>query len=505
MPFLLGLDLGTSSLKVVLFDENGSVVGRGAAAYPLHTPRPGHAEQDPEDWWRAAGEAARQSLSGVEGPVQVAALGLSGQMHGTVLLDEHNRPLAPAVIWPDQRSASQVAEITRLVGAERLIELAGSPVATGFMAATARWFQQEQPEVWRRVRRLLLPKDSLRWRLTGEFAGDPSDGSGALLLDVRARDWSDEILGALGIERELLPAIQPSAALAGELCSDAAQHLGLPAGLPVVTGAADTAAGLLGGGATGPGELLLTLSTGGQLALPSFEVEVDRQGRVHTFCSALEPEPDRAGWYRLGATLSAGGSLRWLRDNVFALEGEGAYESMTAWAEQAPPGANGLVFLPYLAGERTPLMDPQARGIFLGLALGHGRAELVRAVLEGVALSCYEAYRVLVEGGGRPERLILAGGGSRSRLWGQIVADVFALPVVRLETAEQSAVGAALLAGAGAGHFSAGQEARAWARYGPPLEPDLTRHSLYLELGEVFRRAYLAHREDFPRLASLPV
>jgi xylulokinase len=503
VPLFLGLDLGTSSLKAVLMDEGGRVAGRGEAVYPLRIPQPGHAEQRPEDWWRAAGEAARQALAEAGDQAEIAALSLSGQMHGTVLLDGQDRLLAPAVIWPDQRSERQVAEITRLVGAERLIQITGSPVAAGFMAATARWFQQEQAQVWRQVRRLLLPKDYLRWRLTGEFASDPSDGSGSLLLDVRRRDWSAEVLQGLEIEREKLPAILPSASLAGQLSPPAAGHLGLPAGLPVVTGAADTAAGLLGAGVTAPGDLLLNLSTGGQLALPSMEVEVDPRGRTHTFCSALEPGPGRAAWYRLGATLSAGGSLRWLRDQVFDLQAEDAYERMVSWAEQAPPGASGLVFLPYLSGERTPLMDPQARGIFLGLALGHGRAELVRAVLEGVALSCYAAYQVLIEAGGKPERLILAGGGARSRLWRQIVADVFALPVVRLETAGQSAAGAALLTGAGCGLFSLEQKAGQWACYTPPLAPDLSRHTLYLEIGEVFHRAYQANQENFSRLAGL--
>jgi xylulokinase len=502
MPLYLGLDLGTSSLKAVLIDEDGQVIGHGVAEYPLYTPLPGHAEQNPEDWWRAAGEATRQALAEAGGRRQVVAVGLAGQMHGTIQLGEHNELLGPAVIWLDQRSGRQVAEITRLFSAERLIALTGSPLATGFMAATARWFQQEQPEAWRQVRRLLLPKDYLRWRLTGAFASEPSDGSGSLLLDVHARDWSDEILELLGVERAHLPAIQPSNSIAGQLNLTAARHLNLPAGLPVVTGAADTAAGLLGSGAAGPGDLLLNLSTGGQLVLPTYNVEVDRKGRVHTFCSALEPGPGRAGWYRLGATLSAGGSLRWLRDNVFDLKGADAYDCMVSWAEQAPPGASGLIFLPYLSGERTPLIDPQARGVFLGLTLAHGRAELVRAVLEGVALSCYEAYLVLVEAGGQPERLILAGGGARSRLWRQIVADVFALPVVKLEKSGQSAAGAALLAGEGSGHFQAEQKAGEWTRFGKPLEPDLSRHALYLELGELFRRAYQANREDFHRLSA---
>jgi xylulokinase len=312
LPLFLGLDLGTSSLKAVLIDEHGTVAGRGEAAYPLHTPQPGFAEQDPQDWWRAAGQASRQALAEAGSHAEIAAVGLSGQMHGTVLLDEKDVLLAPAVIWPDQRSGSQVAEITSLVGAERLIQITGSPVATGFVAATSRWFQQQQSQVWRQVRRLLLPKDYLRRRMTGEFASDPSDGSGSLLLDVRTRDWSDEILDTLEIDRRMLPAIS-LVSLAGRLF-----HSGWtprPARrTAVVTGTA-TPPGLLGSGATGPGDLLLNLSTGGRLVLPS----PDGEPKAHAHLSALEPgQPGRLfGW----APPSPPGSLRGCA-TVFLTSGE---------------------------------------------------------------------------------------------------------------------------------------------------------------------------------------
>ena len=498
MTYLLGLDLGTSSVKTLLVEENGQIAGRGSAEYPIQTPQPGQAEQNPDEWWQACQAAVRQALAEAERPVDVAAIGLCGQMHGTVLLDNQDHLLAPAVIWPDQRSPRQVQEITQLVGAERLIELSGSPAATGFQAATVRWFQQEQPEIWRRVRRVLLPKDYLRWRLTGDFATDASDGSGTLLLDVRSRDWSGELLAALDINLEQLPPVKPSIAMAGELRPDAASLLGLPPRIPVITGAGDTPASLLGAGVTGPESLLVNISTGGQLALPAFIVEVDKAGRMHTFCSALEPTQEQAGWYKMGATLSAGQSLRWLRDNVFRLEGEGAYQKMTAWASEVPPGARRLIFLPYLSGERSPLMDPLARGMFLGLTLQHGRPELVRAVLEGVTFSCYEACRVLIETGASPARVILAGGGARSPLWGQIVADVFNLPVQRLKTTEQSALGAVLLAGAGIGLLDPGTTSRLWAEYHDPLEPKPHNHTLYMELLPLFREAYWKLKEHLP-------
>jgi xylulokinase len=504
MAQLLGIDLGTSSVKVLLVAETGQVLGRGSAEYPTHHPQPAWAEQHPDDWWQATVTAVRRALASVQGtPVSLSAVGLSGQMHGTVLLGTAGQLLAPAIIWPDQRSRRQVREITDLIGAERLIELTGSPVATGFQAATVRWVQQERPDLWRRARSILLPKDYLRYRLTGDHHTDPSDGSGTLLLDVRSRDWSPLVLAALEVDVAQLPPVQPSAAVASQLSLEAAEALGLPAGIPVVTGAADTACGALGAGIVNAQTLLLTISTGGQIVLPAPEVRVDRAGRIHTFCGALAPGPDRAGWYQMAAILSAGMALRWLRDQVFCLSGEAAYARMTAWAETAPAGANGLLFLPYLVGERTPHMDPQARGLFLGLAASHGRAELVRAVLEGVALACYDAYQVLAELGARPERIVMAGGGARSQLWQQIVADVFGLPVQRLRVGEQSALGAALLAGGGAGLFDPGSTAPTWVAYGPPVEPDGQRHAFYQALLALFRSAYQKHRQDFCQLQNL--
>ncbi|MBS1253563.1 MAG: Xylulose kinase [Anaerolineales bacterium] len=500
MSHLLSIDLGTSSVKALLATDAGEVVGAGSAAYPIHHPQPDWAEQEPDEWWQATVTAVRQVLAAADASESVAAIGLSGQMHGTVLLDECGEPLRPAVIWPDQRSRRQVQEITDLVGAERLIELTGSPVATGFQAATVRWVQQKEPAVWRQVHHILVPKDYVRWRLTGRYATDPSDGSGALLLDVRRRDWAPHLLKALEIDPEVLPPVQPSVAVAGELDGWAAEALGLPPGVPVVTGAADTAASAVGAGIVSADTLLLTLSTGGQLVLPAGEVRVDPAGRIHTFCGALEPADDQAGWYQMGAILSAGMALRWLRDQVLGLQGEDAYARMTAWAEEVPAGANGLLFLPYLVGERTPHMDPQARGLLLGLTLRHGQAELVRAVMEGVVLACFDAFSVLAELGAAPARIVLAGGGAQSRLWQQIVADVFGLPVQRLEVAEQSAVGAALMAGAGIGLFELEPTAQAWAGYDDPVEPSDRRHACYQDILALFRDAYQKHREDFRQL-----
>jgi xylulokinase len=495
-PLLLGIDLGTSSAKALLVDLDGCVIGNGSAEYPIHHPQPDHAEQAPEEWWAAVTAAVRQAVSAEHAP-RVAAIGISGQMHGTLLLGKTNataelQPLHPAVIWPDQRSRRQVQEITQLVGAERLIEIAGSPLATGFMAATLRWFQQERPELWTQVHSVLLPKDYLRWRFTGELASDPSDGAGALLLDEQTRDWSVRLLAALDIPRGLLPHIQSSITVAGGLCAAAAQELQLVAGTPVVTGAADTACSMLGAGAVDSDTLIVNLSTGGQLVLPANQPSVDRRGRIHTFCGALEPGTNRAGWYLMGATLSAGMSLRWLRDNVLGWHGPDAYERMTTLAAQVQPGADGLVFLPYLVGERTPHMNPSARGLFFGLTVQHNQAHLVRAVQEGVVFACYDAYCALLDVTAPPQQVILAGGGARSPLWQQIVSDVFGRPVQRLLVTEQSARGAALLAGAGLGLFDPVDTARRWTQLDDPILPDGQRSVDYTYDLVRFRAAYQA-------------
>jgi xylulokinase len=432
----------------------------------------------------------------------VAAIGLSGQMHGTVLLDRQGRILAPAVIWPDQRSQAEVQEMTTAIGPQALIELTGSPVATGFQAATLAWFRRHRPDLWASIGQVLLPKDYLRWRLTGRYATDPSDAAGTLLLDVRRRAWSPALLAWLEIDPAWLPPIQPAHSVAGELLPAPAVELGLPPGLPVVMGGADTPCSALGAGAIDSSTLLLTLSTGGQLLLPSRQVAVDRQGRTHTFCAALEPGEGRAAWYQMGALLAAGLALRWLRDQVFGLNGVDAYTQMTAWAAATAPGAEGLIFLPYLVGERTPHMDPQARGVFLGLTLQHGRGALVRAVMEGVTLAAYDAYTVLAELGAAPARIVLAGGSARSALWRQIAADVFGAPVLPLAVDEQSALGAALLAGAGLGLFDLATTAQAWARTGPPVEPDPSRHAFYQRRLSLFRQAYMRNRELFRELSA---
>jgi xylulokinase len=485
----LGIDLGTSSVKVLAVDADGEVRGAGSADYPVLYPRPGWAEQDVESWWTATTEAVQKAV-GWAGAAQIAGIGFSGQMHGAVFLGERDVPLDPAIIWADQRSSRQVAEITAKVGAERLIGIAGSPLATGFMAASAAWMREERASIWWRTKRLLSPKDEIRRRLTGTVATDPGDGAATLLFDGRWRNWSPELLDATETPSIMLAPVKPATAMAGEVTADAAEMLGVAAGTPVVTGSGDAPCGLLGAGITDPETMLLSLSTGAQVMAPSEAFTPDLSGRTHTFCSALEPGPGRPGWYQMGATLVAGMAMRWLRDEMLQLPPVGAYERMTAAAATSPLGARGLLFLPYLVGERSPHMDPRARGAFLGLAAHHDQGDVVRAVMEGVTLACRDAFAALQEAGAAPRRIVVSGGGARSPFWRQMVADVFGLPVFALATSDQAAMGAALLALSGVTGADAVATAQSWARYGPASEPNMALHARYNELFELFREAY---------------
>ena len=510
---LLGIDLGTSSVKALLVTLDGGIIGAGAAEYPIDRPRPDRAEQDTEAWWAglvratrlALDEAARRPAMTGRPQDRVVAIGLAGQMHGTVLLSAAHEVLAPAVIWPDQRSGEEAAALTADIGPQRLIALAGGPLASGFQAATVRWLRVHEPRLLERTAFIVAPKDAVRLRMTGQVGTEPSDASGTGMFSPTSRTWAPELVAAVGVEPDRLPALTEATSAVGTLRPSAAEELGLPEGIPVVAGGADTPAGVLGAGLVAPGSLLLTISSGGQLAVPALTPDPDVTGRSHTLCSVLAPSPRSAGWYRMAAILSAGLALRWLRDSVFALEGPDAYDRMLDWAADVPPGSRGLVFLPYLAGERNPHLDPDARGVLLGLTAAHGRPELVRSVVEGITLGCFDAARALVEGARPPDSIVLAGGGGRSAVWQHIVADVFGLPVRHLESGEQAALGACLLAGAGAGVLDPVTEAGAWARLGAAVEPDPDRQATYRDVYEVYRSGYPKLSEDFRRLRALPV
>jgi xylulokinase len=468
---LVGLDVGTTSVKALALSPEGHVLARAEESYHLSTPHPGWAEQDPDDWWRAA-ERALSALGG-----QPTAIGLSGQMHGLVVLDDRDRVLRPAILWNDQRTEAECIEIEERVGLRRLIQLTGNRALTGFTAPKLLWLRRHEPGTYARVAHMLLPKDYVRLRLTGEHGTDVADASGTLLFDVARRSWSQDMLDALELDQAWLPRALESPNISGETV----------AGIPVAAGAGDQAAAAVGVGVDRPGPISVVLGTSGVVfaTLPAFAA--DPQARVHAFCHAVP-----GGWHAMGVMLSAGGSLRWLRD---ALGAESGYDELIAAASTWPPGAEGLTFLPYLNGERTPHADPHARAALTGLTLNHDRGALVRAVLEGVAYGLRDSLELLRELGIEPHVAHVSGGGARSELWLRILASVLSLPVRRTETDEGSAYGAALLGGVGAGVFRDVHEAVATCvRPLDAVDPDPLWAEAYARGYRHFQKLYPAIR-----------
>ncbi len=465
MSVAVGIDVGTSAVKAIAVTEDGEVVERREVAYPLSSPHPGWSEQDPDDWWRATEEV-------LDGIGEIAGIGLSGQMHGLVTLDASDAVLRPAILWNDQRTGAECAEIEAKVGFDRLIELTGNRALTGFTAPKLLWLRKHEPDVYARIAHILLPKDYVRLRLTGERAIDVADASGTLLLDVAQRRWSDEVVDTLELDPSWLPRVLESPEVSGRT----------PAGVPVAAGAGDQAAGALGVGVDRPGPLSVVLGTSGVVfaALPAYEA--DPQARVHAFCHAVP-----GAWHKMGVMLSAAGSLAWLRSVV-----GGEFAELVGEAESWEPGGEGLTFLPYLTGERTPHADPDARGAFTGLSVRHDRGALVRAVLEGVACGLRDSYDLV--GGGRRGRV--SGGGARSVLWLKIVASVLELPLERVAVEEGAAYGAALLGGVAGGIWSDVHDAvGACVRTHGEVEPVAEWIEPYRELLERYRALYPALKE----------
>jgi len=483
---LIGLDVGTTAVKGVAIAHDGTVLARAEAGYPLSTPRPGWAEQDPEDWWRATVAVLERLAADAGTP---AGIGLSGQMHGLVALDAAERVLRPAILWNDQRTGAECREIEDTIGLERLIALTGNRALPGFTAPKLLWLRRHEPDVYARIAQICLPKDYVRLRLTGEHATDVSDASGTLLLDVAARAWSAQVLDALELDHAWLPAALESPVASGVTSADAVA--GLAAGIPVAAGGGDQAAGAVGVGVDRPGPVSVVLGTSGVVFAALERYAADAEGRVHAFCHAV---PDV--WHAMGVMLSAAGSLRWFRDT--AAPGV-SYEALTAAAEPWPPGAEGLTFLPYLAGERTPHADPDARGAFVGLSVRHDRGALARAVLEGVAFGLRDSLDLLVAIGVAPEFGRVSGGGARSQLWLEIVASMLELPLERVAVDEGAAFGAALLGGVAAGVWDDVHAAvAATVKPGAPVEPLPGWVDAYREQREVYRALYPALRDLRP-------
>jgi xylulokinase len=508
MGYYIGIDVGTSGTKALLMGAAGEVLATATSDHTAMIPQPGWSEQDPDQWWSAAVAAVRTVVRRARvRPDGVGGIGLSGQMHGLVLLGKTDRPLRPAIIWNDQRTAPQAAEVERAVGGRRrLIRLAGNPAMTSYTLTKLLWVRQNQPGVYERARRMLLPKDYVRLRLTGEWAGDVSDMSGTLMLDQRRRDWSGKILDAFQIDRAMLPPLLESHEPAGRLTARAAEELGLPAGVPVVAGGGDQAVGAVGSGVVSPGLAGATIGTSGVMLTHLGEYRTDPAGRVNTYCAAVAGE-----YCMFGCVLSAGGSLQWFRNTL--CEGETAearrkridpYRLIDAQAAREPAGCGGLFWLPYLTGERTPHADPNARGCWIGLDAGTTKARMARAVMEGVTFAMRDCLELLGAGGNAIGQIRLSGGGARSALWRQIQADVYGRPCATMNTDEGPAYGAALLAATGTGAFANVAEAcGATTNVTRRISPSKARTRAYDAHYAAYRALYPALMRHFAEMAKL--
>jgi xylulokinase len=508
MSVYLGIDIGTSGTKTLAIDPQGAILASAMETYPCYFPKPLWSEQDPDDWWQGTIRSVRKTMAKARlKPADVRAIGLSGQMHGSVFLDKNDKVIRRAILWNDQRTSAECAEMEQRVGGRaNLIKLVANPAMTGFTAPKILWLRNHEPKHFEKTRKVLLPKDEIRRRLTGEYATEVSDASGMLLLDVAQRTWSKKLLSALELDADLLAKCYESEEVTGRLTPQAAAELGLTTDCVVVGGAGDCAAGAVGNGIVAKGVLSTSIGTSGVMFVHSDEVKIDPLGRVHTFCHAVHGK-----WHMMGVNLSAGGSLQWLRNELCKADVAAAkrakrevYDLLTEEAQAVPVGSEGLFFLPYLSGERTPHADPDARGCFVGLTVAHTRGHLIRAVMEGVTYSMRDSLEI-IEGLGVPVRQIRAsGGGSRSPLWRQIQADVFGRKVVTINSEEGAAYGVALLAAVGAGAFKNIEEAcAATIRVVQQTPVNRPAKNYYDRAFPIYQQLYRSLKGDFKSIAAL--
>jgi len=514
MSHLLGIDIGTSGTKTLVCDEKGKVLATATAEHPIYTPKPGWSEQKPEDWWQSTCSATKAVLKKAKlKPADISGIGLSGQMHGSVFLGDGVKALRPALLWNDQRTAEECQEITEKAGGrEALIELVANPALTGFTAPKILWVRKHEPRIYDKTKHILLPKDYIRYRMTGQYATEVSDASGTLLLDVVNRTWSDKLLGLLDIDKFLLPAVHESPVITGKLTPDAAKQLGLAAGTPVVGGGGDQAAAAVGNGIVAPGIVSATLGTSGVVFAHSEKPTRDPKGRVHTMCHAVPGK-----WSVFGCMLAAGGSFQWFRNELGFIEVELArvisqkkkrpidpYELLVEEANQAPPGSEGLFFLPYLPGERCPHPDPNARGGWIGVTSRTNRDMMVRALLEGVTFGMRDAIEIMREMNIPITQVRAGGGGARSDFWRQLQADIYKAPIVMTNSTEGSAYGVALLAGVGTGAFKSVEEAcRVSIKQTAKVTPNKKLSALYDRHYPVYQKLYHDLKDTFGQIASL--
>jgi xylulokinase len=504
MSHFLGVDIGTSGTKTIVINESGVILAEATENYPCHHPKPLWSEQDPEDWWTATVATIKAVIKKAKlKPADVKAIGLSGQMHGSVFLDKAGKVVRRALLWNDQRTAAECEEIEqRAGGRKKLIQMVANPALTGFTAPKILWLRNKEPKNFDKVTKILLPKDDVRRRLTGEFATDVSDASGMLLVDVRKRDWSKPLLSKLELDSSLFAKCYESEEVTGKLTAEAAKLLGLTTDCVVVGGAGDCAANALGTGVVTRGTLSTSIGTSGVMFVHSDEVQIDPAGRLHTFCHAV-----RGKWHMMGVSLCAGGSLQWFAEQVCKDLAQGKnspYDILTQEASLVSPGAEGLLFLPYLAGERTPHADPLARGSFVGFTLKHERGHLARAILEGVTFAMRDSLAIIREMGVPVKQIRVSGGGSKSALWRQLQADVFGQEVVTINAEQGPAYGVALLAAVGAGRFKNIEEAcAATIRVVDKTAVNKKAAAVYNQAFPLYQDLYRSLKDLFPRLGEI--
>ncbi len=496
MAYTIGIDIGTSGTKSLLIDPDGNIIAEASATYDVSMPKPMWTEQDPEDWWNATVKTVRAVIKqGRAKPADVKAIGLSGQMHGSVFLDKAGKVIRPALLWNDQRTAAECDEITQLAGGrDELIRMVANPALTGFTAPKILWLRNHEPKKFERLKHVLLPKDEIRRRLTGEFATDASDASGMLLLDVCKRDWSDELLGKLGLDRSMLAKVYESEDVTGSLLPEIAEKLGLTTDCKVVAGAGDCAAGAIGNGIVKSG-----IATFVHCDQPQY----DKLGRLHTFCHAV-----RGKWHMMGVTLSAAGSLQWFVERVcpelVARRGSDPYQTINVEAGEVPAGSEGLFFLPYLAGERTPHADPFARGAFIGLTSKHTRGHMARAVMEGVAMSLRECLEIIKQLDVPVREMRVSGGGAKSQLWKQILADMMDQSACTINAEQGPAYGVALLAAVGSGQFKNIEEAcKATIEVVKKVPPRKPAVKTYNKMFPIYQSLYQSLKDSFRNISEL--
>jgi len=498
MTYFLGIDTSTTSSKALLVDERGEVIAVASSPHTLQTPRPLWSEQNPQEWWGAVSASIKSVLesAGIDGE-RIGAVGLTGQMHGLVLLDEAGDVLRPAILWNDQRTQSQCDEIHARIGKEKFIQITGNVALTGFTAPKVLWVKENEPKVFARAKHVLLPKDYIRYRLTGEYAMDKADSAGTVLFDLKARDWSDDVLAALEIPRTWMPETFEGPEATGYVNEEAASLTGLKAGTPVVAGGGDQAAQAVGVGAVEPGIVGLTVGTSGVVFATTPSALIEPEGRLHAFCHAVP-----GLWHFMGVMLSAAGSLQWYRDSIAP---DMSFDALLQEAEPVPAGSEGLQFLPYLSGERTPHPDPLARGAFIGLTLRHGRAHMTRAVLEGVSFGLKDSFTLIQNAGlGAITQVRASGGGTKGALWRQILASVLEAELVTVNTTEGAAYGAALLAGVGAGEWpDVPSASKMCVKITGRTQPEPSQVDVYRKAYPVFRELYPVLKSNFAKLSAI--